>query len=1468
MMIKINNRSKGNGKMMKTNKLNNTGPVLFIVLSMFLAVFITGMAIAATPDLPTSEGQYKSDGVTTIAQGGTTDETTVRITAVLTDPDLDSVQLQVEFADSAGSFTGVPTCTSSYVASDNSATASCTGLQVGTSYKWQARANDGTGTSAWLQFGGTDPDVTITTNRTLHNSANLGNATYGAWGVAGGKYGEFVCATCHTKSGTTTNIKMIRQSITSPNASDTWPNGSITTGSVIFTSADGTYSDMGDTDAAGGWTGVCNVCHDNASHSHYSYNSSDGHLAGQDCNECHRHSVGYKVACDTCHGQPPVDAGTMASIPGTTGSVTAGAHNKHVNIKSFGCDTCHYDNIASSEHNNGGLRDISIGFYIASGTIQGGNYDGQAGVGYDALTTSATTTVSATGSKTCTVYCHSSVQSTDGNSAVPASYSAPIWDSTVTCGDCHNTNTPHVMIDTGSHVAHLTISGVNGCGDCHTGAADDASSYASATHVNGLINVANSYSKAGAPGNGYGVCTAAVCHDDGTGTSLSSPQWGTTAAQCSQCHGAAPATGSHTAHLAETVNGTSIVCGNCHNDAVQSVSPPTGDHLDGDIDVKDSTDNDLGYPPNKGKNTTYANCTTASCHIGAYGSGMVATPDWGTTSNCGICHTIAANGAPATGSHDKHLSSSALCGSCHNAAVKDVNGGSAHIDGDIDVTNNYPANVAKHAAGSGYSTCSTVYCHSNVQAPGGNSAATIYATPTWGGAAQTCSSCHTDMSTTTDLTLGTHMRHTNTPGVAQFSCSMCHGAGYSPTTVTYPPHANGNIDLTFTSQAVGTVYSPAGLNPPGNGYGTCQTSNCHGRGTKNWGFSTDLPTCEKCHGSAATAIATGVFKDTAGGSTGSVYVGTHVSHLAGSHNYSAPITCNQCHIVPSAPSDAGHNDTAFPAELTFGTLASHSRLVGTVYTSAMVPEYSGIPTRQCSNTYCHSGVRATNDLGDDLGPEGSAPSPVWTDSSYLGGSGCGKCHGNPPVYPHENYSSNCTACHTHVAGNNISFTDKTKHINGSLEWDVDACIDCHSFEASRPLIGAHVLHTDPDYMLSTFQFAGTATGGTTTTLVDSSQSWVVDSLAGKYLRLNSGLNIYDQAKITANTATSITVAVAFPSSVANNDTYEIRAAKLLTAGDYGDPSWIYSISYKDGFPKYACGTCHPMDDPTVRNNGIVEIDLDPAHAAAGTVKTKNSPTGPYPGGEWTLRTSGVSVTCNGIYCHSNGYVSSATSAYLYKETPDWYDVTITASGTVTSEPWSSVDRCAQCHGNSPNTGGTDGSTAHAKHVVGVHYKDLFSGTSGEMVQTASSGAAHGDPLSSTTINCNICHNDTVKDAFNDKNTLCSTCHGVSAPAEGTMYVEPTNQSHVNGIVNVAFASATSLRSRAQLRDFITTVSEINTNWTRPNGYKASDSYDAAKVTPTYSAGSCLTTACHNGTPMEWEQAGPLSCSACHKGLAQ
>ena len=85
-----------------------------------------------------------------------------------------------------------------------------------------------------------------------------------------------------------------------------------------------------------------------------------------------------------------------------------------------------------------------------------------------------------------------------------------------------------------------------------------------------------------------------------------------------------------------------------------------------------------------------------------YGTGTVPTPVWGVVTDCSACHTtpIAASG-PATGSHVAH--GAFTCVDCHNAGTTaTVAPTTGHADGNIDVTDGYPANVAKHTTASGF----------------------------------------------------------------------------------------------------------------------------------------------------------------------------------------------------------------------------------------------------------------------------------------------------------------------------------------------------------------------------------------------------------------------------------------------------------------------------------------------------------------------------------------------------------------------------------------------------------------------------------------------------------------------------------------------------------------------------------------------------------------------------------------------
>jgi predicted CxxxxCH...CXXCH cytochrome family protein len=190
------------------------------------------------------------------------------------------------------------------------------------------------------------------------------------------------------------------------------------------------------------------------------------------------------------------------------------------------------------------------------------------------------------------------------------------------------------------------------------------------------------------------------------------------------------------------------------------------------------------------------------------------------------------------------------------------------------------------------------------------------------------------------------------------------------------------------------------------------------------------------------------------------------------------------------------------------------------------------------------------------------------------------------------------------------------------------------------------------------------------------------------------------------------------------------------------------------------------------------------------------------------------------------------------------------------------DPCAKCHANSPT-----GTPAHAAHVVGIHYDNVYTGTTGLATAGTGSANAHGNATTSTTINCNTCHYNTVQKARNKNNTLCATCHSGDAASTTLARADLDKRHHVmSGTPEVSFAASTFL-SKAQLRDNITTVAELNNSWTRTNGYKAATSTDASRNLPTYNAGTCSTVDCHNGNSVSWT-ATNISCKSCHTGLPQ
>ena len=235
------------------------------------------------------------------------------------------------------------------------------------------------------------PVTTIQPNNPLlHNSISTGSSKWGGnWGVSGGQYGKFECSTCHSANkadldnGTDFNIKRVRATISTPDATAWGSSGAVTT-SVRFTDANDSPTGVGfgdDSDAHTTSNRVCEACH--SQNKYHNYNVADNtlntHNNNTNCVSCHKHSEGFKGGgnCASCHDYPPDPAAGNAAFA-VEGE---GRHPEHVShlvtllgtgaldpdLDAFGdaktiaiCGACH-DMTAANHETGGGTRVINFG---------------------------------------------------------------------------------------------------------------------------------------------------------------------------------------------------------------------------------------------------------------------------------------------------------------------------------------------------------------------------------------------------------------------------------------------------------------------------------------------------------------------------------------------------------------------------------------------------------------------------------------------------------------------------------------------------------------------------------------------------------------------------------------------------------------------------------------------------------------------------------------------------------------------------------------------------------------------------------------------------------------------------------------------------------------------------------------------------------------------------------------------------
>ena len=374
---------------------------------------------------------------------------------------------------------------------------------------------------------------------------------------------------------------------------------------------------------------------------------------------------------------------------------------------------------------------------------------------------------------------------------------------------------------------------------------------------------------------------------------------------------------------------------------------------------------------------------------------------------------------------------------------------------------------------SSFGSCSNLYCHSNVQGADGTGGPTVYNAPVWGQTA-TCGSCHVNMYTDKVAATGGHKQHAQASDqfATPFDCRICHGNGGTTNPLN---HANGTINMEFGGYGANTVYSRGNNVAPGTPYGSCSNADCHGRRTIAWGPSSNLPLCDKCHGSATSA---GGFYSTTGPGGAPVpntdpIVGAHNAHIHQVNSaftlytsYSMAKDCSECHIKPSGPYDAGHIDTALPAEVTFQPGSIANKAVFSGLSGAQSASYDPA-SRTCNNVWCHGAAMDSNvgrgayaNVVADGGALGKPVNPTWNQPLLNGtpANDCTRCHSYPPPAPNESYAhfshyttvnnvdialskqpNECNGCHINVKTDGSGFKTGQTHINGTVDKGCQAC---------------------------------------------------------------------------------------------------------------------------------------------------------------------------------------------------------------------------------------------------------------------------------------------------------------------------------------------------------------------------------------------------------------------------------------------
>lgn len=807
------------------------------------------------------------------------------------------------------------------------------------------------------------------------------------------------------------------------------------------------------------------------------------------------------------------------------------------------------------------------------------------------------------------LYCHSPGTKAAGSSEAPNNSAA--WGGTLDCTGCHKGAVLNNFMATGSHYSHVDGGGSSysqiKCVKCHAATATASMTISDVSrHVDGQIDVAFNSSSSAAngsyngslakpltpatkpPGSGYGSCQNVYCHSTGQADGGSWPPVYTT-----------PAWGS----------ASTGKCGTCHG---TTGSTTHGGFLDASVQRRISSGSHkkhLGYT--YGISDSDMRCAVCHAYEKASFNSMVSTCRL-------VCHT----GTPLK--HSNHAI---------DIGIASYFGAAATYNG-----------TAK--PGDGYSTCSTVYCHSD-----GRAVPETYSNPTWGNIASgACGTCHGTTASSPPAS-PPHAKHVGSAAPYRFACAECHrgkvqataNAAVVPVFTNSTTHVNKVREVTFDSTNPFGTYSSATA--------SCRNLYCHSTGNTavatvnlpavyggkvyarlNWNGTTS---CTSCHG---RSTASGMPDYANAGTAGSATSNSHSKHVA-----SSAISCNECHERTTKTGKSIRSPY-------------HANGAANVFFNLSGANKAGsytIATKTCSSTYCH----------------GTTSTVAWG-----GNTTCVSCHGATFTTFSSLAKKGAHALHIETNTLPASFTASGV---GNLSTSGSAyqfgCSSCHNPARAGHANGVNNANGGAAELFFGYTSAvmkGAYVPGILQAATDNGFKWTA----------GSGCNTSYCHSNGQNAAGRVNVAWNAPKDTLGCDGCHGNGMSSSLSGKHAqhvNPGANADLGLGNGL---GCAQCHAK---TVINGTTIG---DKRYHVNKFIDYSS------PQGGGSARYSNLTKQCSTIYCHSNGN----PAALVYVTPPAW-------NSTATLD-------CNGCHGTGNAIGtphyenggdGTATANSHAKHVSGA-----------------------------------------------------------------------------------------------------------------------------------------------------------------------